>query len=332
MALAFNKLNLIYLLINANIKKGRSRFVSDLITHCDARIDAHQKRVREARKSHTETSKHLRDKNKISRSTLYNYFGSLDALGIKFNEHESIKHAAFILHMNPGIADKFYSRFNDVLFKAFFEFMIDNRFIKQNPSIMYAEDVSNPLFFSVNKFLSLSENEMAEARRRLSGYYVVFRPSLRESEKVIISCAQISCDKLGVLQYRENMHYKSGGFGWTKQIFTGYIFRSADRYTIITTDTNTAFVQMSYLKARHVNHLGEIIGLSGSYNGVSPYVSNDFFSTGIVLYRNDKIKAFSRYDIEKWRQGLIPGFGLVSKDSIDAQIRRYLFSFNPVYE
>lgn len=331
MPLAFNKLNLVYLLINANLKKGRSRFVTDLIKHCDEKINNHQKQLKEARNSGAETSQHLRDKNKISRATLYNYFNSLDGLGYEFSEEESINHAAEILEHHPGLADRFYSRFNDVLFHAFFEFMIDNRFIKENPSKMYAEDVADPLFFSVGKFLNLSETEMSEARSRLSGNFVVFRPSLRERSKIVVSCAQITHDAFGVLHYKENMHYKSG-FGWMKQIFNGYIFRKAERYVLVSKDTSTKFIQISYLRVRHTNEKNQIVGMSGSYSGVSSFVSNEFFSTGVVLYRSARLNDFENYDIEKWKHGLAPEFGLVDTDSIDPQIRRYLFFYSPSYD
>ncbi|MBB4123966.1 hypothetical protein [Martelella radicis] len=312
MALNYNKKNLLYLLLCANLYKGRSGFVSGLVNYCNDIVDKHNK------------FKNTGDaKGKISRSIFYNYFSEIDEISGNYNIEDTIDLANRISINYIDLSQKYMNKFNDLIFLSLYNYLESNGFIHIDAGIRSIEGVNDPLFFSLSSFLDVTVSDVGNDES-LVGTFAVLRPSLRAPGKAIVSCAKIRIGALGVMHYEEIMHYRFWGASWVRQYFQGYALHRNGKYTIITKDDNTKHIQVSYLNVKQRSSFNSVDALAGSYNGFSPHAASGIFSSGIVIYRAKSLAKLDRYDLKKWRCGLSPSFGLVSLEAIDPQIRKYL--------
>jgi hypothetical protein len=317
MPIPFNKKNLIYLLLIANLERKKGNFVEPLIEHLSDAVDKYNKA-------------HKAAKNKISRGTFYNYLGDIDYLIGSFYTHEQANDLAVNFERDyKNKKQKFYNHFNSVLFDAFYGYLVLNDAIDRDKILDAVSGIDNSLYFAMASFLNVDKKQMKIDCKRLPGFYRVYRPSLSMKGKVIVSCARISITENDAILYNEIMHYKFRK-NWRRQVFKGYMIRKKSTYILETTDSNTSLLQHSMLKAKYV-HANKIYALSGSYNGESNNVKTGFFSTGIHFVR-EEFPELGDIPFEEWDVRSIPQMGLIDKEEIEEGILDDLFNYPQDYK
>lgn len=312
MPIKFNKKNLVYILLIANLEKGNGRFVSDIIKHSSDKIRAQNAKSKE-------------QKNTISRSTLYSYFDDLNFKIDSYYTHEMANDLATkFVNGSPRKADKFYKHFNIVLFDAFYEFLLKNNYLNKNIVLDATSEIDNSLYFSMATFLSVDERQIKLDCKILCGHFRVYRPSLSSKGKIIASCACISKSDNGAIRYDEIMHYKYRN-KWRRQLLNGYIIGKMNKYILVTTDTNTHLMQLAILKSKYVDK-NKAETLFGSYNGFSNNVKTGHVMTSIYLARDD-FREWEQGSFENWDIRSIPHMGLINPDEIEHEILDDLFAY-----
>jgi hypothetical protein len=317
MPIPFNKKNLAYLLLIANLERKKGRFVEPLIDHMSGAVDQYFK-----------DRKVLR--NKISRATMFNYLGEIDdVMGGFYKSEQANDLAIYFERKYKKKINKYYNQFNDVLFNAFYEYLSSNDAIDRDKVLDSVSGIGNSLYFSMASFLEADKKQMKTDCERLPGFFRVYRPSLSMKGKVIVSCASISVTENDAILYNEIMHYKFRK-NWRRQVFKGHILCKKSKYFLLSTDSSTGLLQLSILKSIYVND-DQIHSLSGSYNGASNNVKTVFFSTGIHFVR-EEFPEMDDTPFDEWDVRSIPQMGLIDREEIEEEILDDLFSYPQDYK
>lgn len=317
MPIPFNKKNLAYLLLIANLERKKGNFVQPLLEHLTDVIDKYNKAHKVA-------------KNKISRGTIYSYLGDIDFLIGSSYTHEQANDLAINFEENyKQKINKYYNQFNDVLFNAFYDFLTSNDALDREKILDTVSVIDNSLYFSMASFLDADKKQMKTDCKRLPGFFRVYRPSLSMKGKTIVSCAHISVTENDAIFYNEIMHYKFRK-SWRRQTFKGHLIRKKSKYLLLTTDSNTGLLQLSILKSIYV-HDNQIQSLCGSYSGASNNVKTGLFSTGIHFVR-EEFPEMDGTPFNEWDVRSIPQMGLIDKEEIEEEILDDLFSYPQDYK
>lgn len=288
--------------------------MSDLITHLTDRIEQHKE----------ETGETI---SNISSSTLYDYFAELRYFSGEFYTHDQAYNLA--LHINKKhshISTKFYRKFNQVLFYGLYDFLVSNNYLDRDNLIDSVAGIDNSLYFAIASFLNIDKTQLEKDKKKLSGFFRVYRPSLSMKGKILVSCACISSTDAGAMQYNEIMHYNHRN-KMRLQLLEGSIVGKKNKFILLTTDSNTGLLQSSVLSSKYMNG-NKIEIMSGSYSGASNNIATGLFSTGIYFVR-EEFPEMTDIPFEEWNVGSIPKMGLMDRAEIEEEILDDMFIYPP---
>lgn len=311
----YNKYNAVLLLITIIIQRKESAFIGVLINDLDAHIPSYN--------ADNETSY-----EKISRSTFYNYLSELEELlGENINREDVHGLTQTVLDKHDTYASKIFKKINKVIYERVQKFLVDHGYLKLEEKDYIGVKGTSNFYHSFCDFLGTSFDDHEYQRYQLVGGYKVFRPSLSNPGKILVTCANIECFEDGPVRYQELMHFEDI-HGWRRQILGGYVVSKNKDIAIITKDTNTLFSQVSFLKPLLTepdkNKNLKVKQLSGLYNGISTNPEIGVYSTGIYFVRVN-LRNVGKYPVHKWKTGWIKKyFGLQEKDNIEPKILKYM--------
>lgn len=309
----FNKQNTLYLLIVLNIQREKGIFLDEMIRELEIYVQNHNKN-------------NSTNYSKIARSTIYGYLKDINRLvGNIYQLSDVGKISKKFLKDHPKLSDKFFRKFNKLTFSRAVQFLVEGDYLVLCDSNESRKDLNFNLYVALGHFLETTSSDHDYEHNQLVGGYKVFRPSLSNSEKILVSCAIIETLNDGSLQYQELMHFNDS-LGWRRQILEGNIINKNKSILCITKDTNTAFAQVSFLKpivTQPKNGKPIVTQILGRYNGTSTNTESGFFSTGIFMHRVD-LRNVGKHPVQKWKTGWLSGYGLIKKKDIDKDILKFL--------
>lgn len=324
MALEFTKPNLLMILITIEIKKNDGIFIQDIIAFAN---------------KNAKEPDNIKKTSQISKATLYNYMSEIrellrkqDSL-LELDQTTDIEITAnYFVKTFPRQADKYYRKFSEKLYRGFETFLEKNEYIPRTNSWHDVIKIEDHFHHSMLSFAGASDDEQSRLRDRILGqsttvYFRVYRESLQNPEKYILSCARMFEGENRSLKYQEIMHFKNPTHGdWRRQIFNGYIIRKNGYMFLYTRDSNSDFIQSTFLDVKYQSAHDNVINeLYGTYNGISRTLAHKFYSCGIFFHRIPKPEYFGEDEFETWNIGEIDQFGLFTRE--EAQINDHLFNF-----
>lgn len=315
MKLRFNKSNVVYILMILCRERSNGIFMNELIQHVQKEVnqenDGAENKI-----------------GNISRGTYFNYFREIEEnypdIG---HDSDLIVASRRYVKNHPRSADKFFRKFNRKIFHTIFNFLEDNEYVEHRHYIDEISHIPGTLYFSLIHFLEIDPHTVEQKHAELAGDFRVFRPSLTNPGKILVSCARIESLKDGTLRYLEAMHFKNG-IRWQRQILQGYAVSREGKICIVTKDSSTKFIQYAalYPVVRQNDSQGRTIvdSMSGIYTGTTANKRSGLFCTG-VYYLRESFRRLSRYPVERWAIGRLKGYGLLEPSEVPEQIRQKMF-------
>lgn len=227
----------------------------------------------------------------ISRKTLYTYISRIGDFLLRERagrgeEPEFFKLAAAFVAAEPRCAHRYYSSIPAYQFHVLIQFIAE-RNLGDVRALTGGRNAggSDELYYQLYDFLGAAP---PESIGNIHGHYYAYRPSLSAPPKILKSLVQIERKSSGALGYLERMEYNTKEHGSRWQILEGFVVQSGQDVFVITRDTNTNFIQITYLDIDFRNaqpgDRQHVVRMKGRYNGITFNAAHPrIFSTSIVL-------------------------------------------------
>lgn len=171
----------------------------------------------------------------------------------------------------------------------------------------------------IHKILDTSIQDNHRLDRELSGFFRTYRPAVGKKGMIVTGLLSVRfTPQKNMFETYEVMRYKSRVCHnkYFKHNFKGFIFRDNEIYRMMTTDTNTSYVQASLLRRELRDSDGKIATFDGRYTGVSHKLGGTkIFNSKIYIER-----IFSSPNSKGWLSELRQTFDYKTKDQIPACI------------
>ncbi|ARE41704.1 hypothetical protein RGUI_3563 [Rhodovulum sp. P5] len=311
MELAFNKPNLVMLILVVNQYRSDGLFWNGLMETLKREEDAN-------RQPHEPLTP--------SKGTWYNYFGNIKAAFPDGYCKQPVSQVAHdFVQAHPKTADKFFRKFTPGTFTCMRDFLIERGYLGGHSLAESVASVPGSLYFSLIDFVRPNIAPEGD-HKSLPGVYRVYRPSLTVPGKILVSAARITSRSDGTLYYAERMHFRPS-YGWREQHLEGYVLGMDGKAFLLTKDDNTKLLQFTIMKplVREPASDGvyRIRVMAGSYTGSSPARESGLYSTGIVMAR-DNLRTIEDHPVHRWKIGHLKTFGLQERHDVPEQFLRYL--------
>lgn len=227
----------------------------------------------------------------ISRKTLYTYISKIgDFLlrerAARADEPDFFKLAGAFIAAEPRCAHRYYSSIPAYQFHVLIQFIAE-RNLWDVRALAGSRNVSgsDELYYQLYDFIGAAP---PEGMGDIHGHYYAYRPSLSAPPKILKSLVQIERKPSGAFGYLERMEYNTKEDGSRWQVLEGFVLNTGQDVFVLTRDTNTNFIQTTYLDFdfRHAQagNKHRIVRMKGRYNGITFNAAHArIFSTSIVL-------------------------------------------------